>query len=423
MVKIQSIEALEILDSRGDPTVEVSVILSDKTVAKASVASGASTGAAEAFELRDNDRSRYGGKGVLKAVGNVNTIIQSALIGHDVADQVGVDKIMIELDGTENKRSLGANAMLGVSLAVARAASMMYGLPLYEYLRSISSLQYTEYQLPVPTINVFNGGKHASTNLDLQEFWIVPKKATLFRERLRQGSEIFHALGMILKEAGRDTDLGNEGGYAPDLKNHQQAFDYILKAITSSSLTAGDDVWLGMDAGSSVLFDSNKKLYNLSLENTSYTSTEFIDFFMKLVHDYPIIALEDPLGEDEWSAWSELSQKLNKYNADIRLVGDDLFVTNIERLQRGIKGGIANSIIIKPNQIGTLSETLECIKMAKDNSYSTIISHRSGETTDTFIADLAVAVNSEYIKTGSTARGERMAKYNRLLEIEKELYG
>ncbi len=418
---IKRITAGEILDSRGNPTIEVSVTLDNGTVAKASVPSGASTGTFEAFELHDNDEHRYGGKGVLKACQNVKGEINAALEGKSVTSQSEIDQIMIKLDGTPNKSRLGANAILGVSLACARAACHSENMPLYKYLGQLYGT--SQFQLPTPLINLINGGLHASTNLNIQEFWVIPTQESSFQERLRCGSEIFQQLGTILRKDGRDTDLGNEGGYAPNLDSHKQAFNYLLQAIAQAGYAAGDNCFLGFDAGASVLFDPKSKLYELKLENSHYTSSEFQKYILQLWRELPIKACEDPLAEEDWEGWKQLTQDLKQQNPQGTLIGDDLFVTNSERLQKGVTMGVANSILIKPNQIGSLTETLATIHLAKKSGYSTAISHRSGETIDSFIADLAVAVGSEFIKTGSVARGERSAKYNRLLTIERELYG
>ncbi len=423
--RIKKITALEILDSRGEPTVEVTVELENGMKASAAVPSGASTGAFEAFELRDNDPKRYGGKGVLKAVANVNTEIAKLLEGMYVNDQERIDQLMIGLDGTPNKQRLGANAILGVSLACARVAAMAFGVPLYHYIRSLSSMADEKvYTLPIPLINIINGGKHASSNLDIQEFWIIPHHAhQTFAERLRLGSEVFHALGKLLIAQGMDTDLGNEGGYAPNFPNHRQVFEVLVQAIKEASYSPGHDLLLGIDAGSSVFYSVDKKVYDLKLEHEEYTADGLADYYQQLLKQYPIGALEDPFAEEDWLGWQRWTKLCNEHYPEVKLIGDDLFVTNTKRFQKGIDLGVGNSILIKLNQIGTLSETLACIALAKKNAYSTVISHRSGETSDTFIADLSVAVNADYIKTGSTARGERISKYNRLLEIEKELNG
>lgn len=417
---IKRINANEILDSRGNPTVEVSVTLDNGIEAVASVPSGASTGTFEAFELRDNDEWRYNGKGVQKACQNVKGEIQAALVGKAITEQRAIDETMIKLDGTDNKSRLGANAILGVSLACARAAALAENLPLYRYIGQLYGA--SQFQLPIPLINIINGGLHASTNLNIQEFWVIPTQDSSFQERLRCGSEVFQQLGTILRKDSRDTDLGNEGGYAPNL-DHRQAFDYVLRAIEQAGYKPADNCYLGFDAGASVLFDAKTNLYELKLENSHYTSAEFQRFMIQLWRDYPINVCEDPLAEEDWDGWKALTAEMKKDFAQSILIGDDLFVTNSARLAKGIELGAANAILIKPNQIGTLTETLETIRLAKKSGYATAISHRSGETVDSFIADLSVAVASEYIKTGSVARGERSAKYNRLLAIERELHG
>lgn len=419
--KIKKITALEILDSRGEPTLQVEVELSNGLKGQSAVPSGASTGIFEAHELRDNDPFRYGGKGVLKAVENVNSLLNKELNGLRVTEQKQLDQLMLDLDGTKNKSNLGANAILGVSLALAATAAKSVGEPLYRYLRQLYNPEIKNFLLPTPVVNVINGGKHASSNIDLQEFWIVPQKIASFREKLQQASETFHALGELLKSIGYDTDLGNEGGYAPNVKSHREVFDLLMQAIESAGFEAGEDIVLGIDAGSSVFYDLKTASYNLPLEKKVFNSRDFIDYYLDLVEDYPLHFLEDPLAEEDWENWQIFSKDpLIKQN-NIKIIGDDLFVTNKERLQKGIAMGVANSILIKPNQIGTLSETLETITLAQKNNYQIIISHRSGETIDTTIADLAVAVNASFIKTGSTARGERIAKYNRLLNIEEDL--
>lgn len=420
---IKSINALEILDSRGDPTLEVTVTLDDGIAAQASVPSGASTGRFEAFELRDHDSKRFGGKGVLTAVANVNGEIAQALRGMYVNDQQRIDDLLRKLDGTPNKQRLGANAILGVSLACARAAATAFHQSLYVYLRSLTGSSDTNYALPVPLINVINGGKHASSNLDLQEFWIIPHSDTTFAERLRQGSEVFHTLGSLLLAEGMHTDLGNEGGYAPTVPNHRFVFDMLMSAITKAGYRPGTDLSLGIDAGASVFYDSENRTYQLRLEHSDLSADDMQRWYQDMLKQYPISAMEDPFAEEDWDSWQRMTNWAKGEQPSLRLIGDDLFVTNTERLQMGIDRGVANSILIKLNQIGTLSETLDCIRLAKQHQYQTVISHRSGETDDTFIADLSVAVNADFIKTGSTARGERTAKYNRLLAIEQELYG
>lgn len=418
---IKNVSAEEILDSRGEPTIEVTVELQTGLAAKAAVPSGASTGRFEAHELRDGDPSRYNGKGVLQAIKNVETEIRSAVTGIRIFDQQKIDDTMRQLDGTENKSRLGANAILGVSLACARLASRSLHIPLYQYLGELYGQK--KFQLPIPLMNIINGGLHASTNLNLQEFWIVPMQTESFHARLRAGSEIFQALGRLLRQDKRDTDLGNEGGYAPDLDSHGQAFEYIMRAAQEAKYTLGKDVFLGLDAGSSVLYDHEKNMYHLTLEHSEFTPQEFGQYMKHLLSLYPIIAMEDPLAEEDWDTWVSLTQDLKVSSPSVKVIGDDLFVTNPTRLQKGIERGAANTILIKPNQIGTLTETLDCIRLARKAGYGVVISHRSGETIDTFIADLAVGVAAEYIKTGSVARGERSAKYNRLLSIEQELHG
>lgn len=416
-VKIKSVKAMEILGSRGNPTVRAYVTLSDGTVGVASVPSGASTGVHEALELRDGDKSRYGGKGVLKAVDNVNKKIAPKLIGLDPNGQRQIDEIMLALDGTENKSKLGANAILAVSLANAHAAANSSGTPLYKHIRKVFGLKYAGFKLPIPTMNVLNGGAHADWSLDIQEFMIVPLQKT-FKERLRCGSEIFHTLGKILKSRGYTTLKGDEGGYAPALPGNEKAFEVIMQAIKDAKYVAGKDVKLAIDAAASEFYDEKNKIYDMKADKKKRTSAQMIELEEKWVQKYPMISLEDGLHEDDWENWVALTKKLGK---KVTLVGDDLFVTNVKRLQQGIEQKVANAILIKLNQIGSLSETIDAIVLAQKNKYKTSISHRSGETADTTIADLAVAVNSEFIKTGSLSRSERVAKYNRLLEIEQEL--
>ena len=419
--KIKKITALEILDSRGEPTLQVEVELSNGTIGQASVPSGASTGRFEAYELRDDDAFRYGGKGVLKAVDNVNKILNKELNGLRVVEQKQIDDLMLSIDGTKNKSKLGANAILGVSLAVAHTAAKSTGQPLYKYLRQLYKPELKTYNLPTPVVNVINGGKHASTNIDLQEFWIVPHKATKFKDKLQQASNIFHALGELLHSVGYDTDLGNEGGYAPNVKSHREIFDMIMQAINSAGLEPDKDIILGIDAGASVFYNAETKTYDLNLDKLSMSSEEMVDYYLDLITEYPLRLLEDPFEEEDWATWTLLNKNSLIKDYKIKVIGDDLFVTNVKRLQKGLELQAANSILIKPNQIGTLSETFDAIRLAHDNDYHIIISHRSGETTDTTIADLAVAVDAQFIKTGSTARGERIAKYNRLLKIEEDL--
>ncbi|MDY6820273.1 MAG: phosphopyruvate hydratase [Deferribacterota bacterium] len=414
MTELVDIFAREILDSRGNPTVEVEVYTSGGYYGLASVPSGASTGEFEAVELRDGDKKRYGGKGVLKAVQNVNDVIAPELEGIDVLEQKLIDELLIKLDGTDNKSKLGANAILGASLACAKAASNATGLPLYRYIGGVFA-----HVLPVPFMNILNGGKHADNNVDLQEFMILPLGAESFKEALRMGSETFHALKKILKDRGYTTAVGDEGGFAPNLKSNEEAIEVILRAIESAGYKPGVDIYLAIDAAASELFKDGK--YYLAAEDKKEkTAEELIDYYTYLVSKYPIISLEDGLDEEDWKGWKKLTDKLGD---KIQLVGDDLFVTNTKRLERGINEKVANSILIKVNQIGTLTETIAAIEMAKRASYTAVISHRSGETEDTTIADLSVAFNTGQIKTGSASRTDRIAKYNQLLRIEEELLG
>ncbi|HNX10829.1 MAG TPA: phosphopyruvate hydratase [bacterium] len=415
-MKIKSISAREILDSRGNPTVEAKVILDSGQIAKAAVPSGASTGEHEAVELRDKNPKRYHGLGVLKAVSNVNKIIAPRLKGMEINNIQEIDARLIALDGTDNKRKLGANAILAVSLACARAGALAANLPLYRYLAK--SYGFKKLSLPTPSFNIINGGLHASTNLDFQEFMILPLRAKNFAEKVRMGAEIFHELGKVLKEKKMDTDLGNEGGYAPEFKKREQAIELILLAIKRSGYRAGKDVALGMDIGSSELYNINDKTYELPMDKKKLSARALLALYKSWLKKYPIVSIEDGLAENDWSNWQIMTQELGK---KIMLIGDDLFVTNAKRLEVGIEKKAANAILIKLNQIGTLTETMETIKLAKRHNYRLMISHRSGETTDDFIADLAVACGAEYIKAGSLARGERLAKYNRLLEIAAEL--
>ncbi len=410
-VDIVDVFARQILDSRSFPTVEVEVILEDGTVGRAAVPSGASTGIFEAVELRDDDKSKYLGKGVLKAVDNVNNLIAEELIGINVFDQVLIDKIIIELDGTPNKGKLGANAMLGVSLACARAAAEYLGLPLYKYIGGVNSKV-----LPVPMMNIINGGKHADNNVDLQEFMVMPVGAASFSEALRMSSEVYHTLKGILKAKGLDTAVGDEGGFAPNLKSNEEAIQIIVEAIEKAGFVPGKDIYIALDPASSEIFEDGK--YNLAGEGKLLTPAEMVDFYVNLVDKYPIISIEDGMAEEDWEGWKLMTEKLGNR---IQLVGDDLFVTNTDRLTMGIERGVANSILIKLNQIGTLTETLNAIEMASRAGYTAVVSHRSGETEDTTIADLVVAVNAGQIKTGAPARSERVAKYNQLLRIEEEL--
>lgn len=411
MTIIADVYAREVLDSRGNPTVEVEVYLESGAMGRAIVPSGASTGAHEAIELRDGDKGRYLGKGVEKAVNNVNEIIAPELIGLDALDQVGIDSKMIELDGTPNKAKLGANAILAVSMATARAAAEALDIPLYVYLGGFNAKQ-----LPVPMMNIINGGEHADNNVDVQEFMILPVGAPSFKEALRTGAEIFHHLKSVLKDKGLNTAVGDEGGFAPNLSSNEEAIQTIIAAIERAGYKPGEDVFLGMDVASTEFFKDGK--YHLEGEGKSYTSAEFVDLLASWVDKYPILTIEDGCSEDDWEGWKLLTEKLGNR---VQLVGDDLFVTNTERLSRGIDEHIGNSILIKVNQIGTLTETFDAIEMAKRAGYTAVISHRSGESEDSTIADIAVATNAGQIKTGAPSRTDRVAKYNQLLRIEDEL--
>ena len=412
MSEIIDIYAREILDSRGNPTVEVEVFLESGVMGRAAVPSGASTGEREALELRDGDKSRYLGKGVLKAVENVNEIIAEALIGWEASDQAGIDRKLLELDGTEVKSNLGANALLGVSMACAKAAAEDAGLPLYQYIGGANAKE-----LPLPMMNIINGGAHADNNVDIQEFMIMPAGADSFKEALRMGAEIFHALKNVLKAKGYNTAVGDEGGFAPNLKSNEEALQVIMEALKAAGYKPGEDVLLALDVASSELFKDGK--YRLENEKQPVkTAQELVDFYEDLVNRYPIISIEDGMAENDWDGWKLMTDRLGNR---IQIVGDDLFVTNTKILKQGIEKGIANSILIKVNQIGTLTETLEAIEMAKRAGYTCVISHRSGETEDTTIADLAVATNAGQIKTGSLCRTDRICKYNQLLRIEDEL--
>lgn len=414
MSYIEDIFAREVLDSRGNPTVEVEVLLEDGSFGRAIVPSGASTGAYEAVELRDGDKGRFLGKGVQKAVDNVNDIIAPELIGWDGYDQAGIDKMMIDLDGTPNKQNLGANAILAVSLAVAKAAAASVGLPLYRYIGGVNGKT-----LPVPMMNILNGGQHADNNVDIQEFMVMPVGAKNFREGLRMGTEIFHNLKAVLKEMKLATSVGDEGGFAPDLKNNEEAIQVIVTAIERAGYKPGTDVKIALDVAASEFFDEKTGLYDLAGEGVKKTAEEMIAYYEMLAGKYPLHSIEDGLAEDDWEGWKLMTDKLGD---KLQLVGDDLFVTNTEKLAKGIKMGVANSILVKVNQIGTLTETLDAIEMAKVAGYTSVISHRSGETEDVTIADLAVAVNAGQIKTGAPSRTDRVAKYNQLLRIEEELY-
>jgi enolase len=416
MTTIIDVLAREILDSRGNPTLEVEVQLESGVIGRAAVPSGASTGEHEAVELRDGDKARYGGKGVLKAVDNVNEKIADEIIDMDAVDQAEIDQFLIALDGTPNKENFGANAILGVSLAIAKAAAETLELPLYRYIGGVNART-----LPVPMMNILNGGSHADNNVDFQEFMIMPVGAPNFAEALRMGAETFHSLKSVLKKKGYNTAVGDEGGFAPNLKSNDEAVEVILEAITKAGYKAGEEICIALDVASSEMYQKDKKVYQFfKSSKKELTSEQMVDFYANWVKQYPIISLEDGLDENDWDGWKLLTDKLG---SKIQLVGDDLFVTNTQRLSEGISKGIANSILIKVNQIGTLTETLDAIEMAKRASYTNVISHRSGETEDTTIADIAVATNAGQIKTGSLSRTDRIAKYNQLLRIEEELGG
>ncbi len=415
MTTIIDILAREILDSRGNPTLEVEVELESGVIGRAAVPSGASTGEHEAVELRDGDKARYSGKGVLKAVENVNEKICSELFELDAADQAGIDSLMIELDGTKNKSNLGANAILGVSLACAKAVAETLGIPLYRYIGGVNAKT-----LPVPMMNILNGGKHADNNVDFQEFMIMPVGAPNFAEALRMGAETFHALKSVLSKKGYNTAVGDEGGFAPNLKSNEEAIEVILEAINKAGFKVGTEITIALDPAASEFYLKEKDSYHLfkSDPNNIISKEKMVDYWVKWANQYPIVSIEDGLAEDDWEGWQLFTEKAGN---KIQLVGDDLFVTNTERLEEGIEKGIANSILIKVNQIGTLTETLDAIEMAKKAGYTNVISHRSGETEDTTIADIAVATNAGQIKTGSLSRTDRIAKYNQLLRIEEEL--
>ncbi len=413
MTTIVDVVAREILDSRGNPTIEVDVALEGGSLGRAAVPSGASTGEHEAVELRDGDKARYMGKGVLQAVQNVNDVIANEVIGEDATNQTLIDKILLELDGTPNKAKLGANATLGVSLAVCKAAAEAFGLPLYQYIGGVNAKV-----LPVPMMNILNGGKHADNNVDLQEFMVMPAGAANFAEALRMGTEVFHSLKSVLKKKGLNTAVGDEGGFAPDLKSNEEALEVIVEAIGKAGYKAGEQVFIALDPASSEFFEKENNIYNLKGEGKKLTPAQMVDFYAKLVEKYPIISIEDGMAEDDWDGWKLMTDKLGQ---KIQLVGDDLFVTNTLRLKRGIDMGVCNSILIKLNQIGTLTETLDAIEMAKTASYTAVVSHRSGETEDSTIADVVVATNAGQIKTGSACRTDRICKYNQLLRIEENL--
>ncbi|MBP6303167.1 MAG: phosphopyruvate hydratase [Bacteroidia bacterium] len=414
MSSIVQIRARQILDSRGNPTVEADVITETGTVGRAAVPSGASTGAHEAVELRDGDKKKYMGKGVLKAVKNVNEAIAKELTGAYVFDQNGIDEAMLQLDGTENKSKLGANAMLAVSMAAAKAAALEAGLPLYRYIGGVNA-----NTLPIPLMNILNGGAHADNSIDFQEFMIMPVKANTFSDALRMGTEVFHHLKNVLKAKGHSTNVGDEGGFAPNIKSNEEAIEIVLKAIETAGYKPGEDIFIAMDAASTEFYDSKSGLYTFKKSSgKKMTSSELVAYWKKWTGKYPIVSIEDGLAEDDWKGWAELTTAIGN---KVQLVGDDLFVTNVKRLQKGIEKGVANSILVKVNQIGTLTETIDAVNLATRNSYTNIMSHRSGETEDTTIADLAVALNSGQIKTGSASRTDRIAKYNQLLRIEQEL--
>jgi enolase len=413
MTTIVDVHAREVLDSRGNPTVEVEVMLESGFSGRAAVPSGASTGVHEALELRDDDKTRYLGKGVSKAVENVNKKIAKAVIGLDATKQVLVDKAMIELDGTKNKGKLGANAILGVSAAVCKAAATTLELPLYQYIGGVNAKT-----LPVPMMNILNGGAHADNNVDLQEFMIMPAGAPSFKEALRMGAEVFHNLKAVLKSKGLNTSVGDEGGFAPNLKSNEEALQVIMEAIGKTSYKPGEDIFIALDPASSEFFSTEEGKYILKSEDTKLSPAEMVDYYANLVKKYPIVSIEDGMAEDDWDGWKIMTDNLG---AKIQLVGDDLFVTNTERLSQGIEKGICNSILIKINQIGSITETLDAIEMAHKANYTAVVSHRSGETEDATIADLVVGTNAGQIKTGSTSRSDRIAKYNQLLRIEDEL--
>lgn len=416
MSKIVDIKARQVLDSRGNPTVEVDVFTDNKNMGRASVPSGASTGSREALELRDGDKKYYLGKSVNNAVKNINENMKKHLIGFDVSNQRGLDKLMIELDGTENKGKLGANAILGVSMAAARAAALDHKLPLYRYLADVLNAPKAtgKLRLPAPLMNIINGGAHASNNLDIQEFMIVPHMKKSFGENLRAGVEVFHHLKKVLSDEDHSTNVGDEGGFAPNLKSHQEAIELILKAIEKAGYKPGDDISISLDAAASEFYESNR----YQMQGKNYSSSEMIEYYQDLIKKYPLYSIEDGFAENDFQGWTNFTSKLG---SKIKIVGDDLFVTNPKILKEGIEKKQANAILIKVNQIGTLTETLDCIDMAYKNNFVAIISHRSGETGDSFIADLAVATGSGHIKTGSASRSDRIEKYNQLLRIEEEL--
>ncbi len=413
MEQIARIHARQILDSRGNPTIEVEVITENGFFGRAAVPSGASTGVHEAVELRDGDKEKYLGKSVQQAVNNVNSVINDELAGYEVQDQNGIDAAMIQLDGTENKGKLGANAILGVSLAVARAAAASTGQDLYRYIGGVNA-----NTLPVPMMNILNGGSHADNKIDIQEFMIMPVGASSFSEALRMGAEIFHSLKSVLKNNGHSTNVGDEGGFAPNLGSNEEAIEVVLEAIRQAGYTPGDDIVIALDAAASEFYNKEKKVYEFESTGQTFTSAQLVDFWKEWVEKYPIVSIEDGFDEDDWDGWNQLHKAIGH---KVQIVGDDLFVTNVKRLQRGIDEGSANSILVKVNQIGTLTETINAVMLATQNEMTSIISHRSGETEDNFIADLAVALNTGQIKTGSASRSDRVAKYNQLLRIEETL--
>ena len=413
MAEIIDVYGREVLDSRGNPTVEVEVTLEDGSQGRAIVPSGASTGQFEAVELRDGDKDRYMGKGVLEAVNHVNDECADVLVGMDACDQRGIDAALLAADGTDNKGKLGANAILGCSLAVARAAAESVGLPLYNYLGGVNA-----HVLPTPMMNILNGGVHADNNVDFQEFMIVPVGAPTFSECLRWSTQVYHTLKNVLKDSGHSTGVGDEGGFAPDLKNNKEPLQFIVEAITKAGFTPGEDFMIAMDPATSELYDAETKTYNLKGEGRTLTSDEMVDYWAELVEEFPIVSIEDGLDEEDWEGWKKLTERIGD---KVQLVGDDLFVTNVKRLQKGIDNGAANALLVKVNQIGSLTEAMDAIELAQRNKYACIVSHRSGETEDTTIADLVVATNAGQIKTGAPARTDRVAKYNQLLRIEDEL--
>ena len=413
MSSIVNIHARQIFDSRGNPTIEVEVYTSAGSVGRAAVPSGASTGVHEAVEIRDGDKNRYLGKGVYQAVHNVNNSIAESLKGEYVSNQLEIDNIMLSLDGTYNKKSIGANAILGVSMACAQAAANDHGIPLYNYLGGVGAKT-----LPIPMMNILNGGQHADNKIDIQEFMIMPVDAPSFSEALRMGTEIFHNLKAVLSKAGHSTNVGDEGGFAPNLNSNEEALDYVLKAIEKAGYKPGEEVYIALDAAASEFYDKKNKTYNFESNGKKFKSEELVEYWKKLVKKYPIVSIEDGFDQDDWDGWKMMTDELGD---KLQIVGDDLFVTNTNRLAKGIKEGSANSILIKVNQIGTLSETIETVNLATKNGFTSVISHRSGETEDVFIADLAVALNTGQIKTGSASRSDRIAKYNQLLRIEESL--